>query len=164
MHVSAAAAVSCSHLPGYTVLCTLGCGTDTVPLALDANICSRHSKPGTCEGVVPPPDIMASCSASSYTMRCPLNRMSHSLRPPLGRMPTCTMQGTLSRVVLCGVYREGRPCHEALPPGEGHTELLLNKNICTKALMWTGLQGMARARSRVLKRSGSCNMTVLAAG
>ena len=34
-------------------------------------------------------DIMASCSASSYTMRSPLNWMSHSLRPPLGRMPIC---------------------------------------------------------------------------
>ena len=45
----------------------------------------------TCEGVVPAADIIASCSASSYTMRCSLNWMSHSLMPPLGRMPTCIM-------------------------------------------------------------------------
>ena len=43
----------------------------------------------TCEGVVPAADIIASCRASSYTMRCPLNWMSQSLKPPLGRMPTC---------------------------------------------------------------------------
>ena len=51
----------------------------------------QHDRRGTCEGVLPPVDIMASCSASSYTMRSPLNWMSHSLRPPLGRMPTCSV-------------------------------------------------------------------------
>ena len=59
---------------------------------MHAPLCSKQSETGTCDGVVPPPDIMASCRASSYNMRCPPKRMSHSLRPPLGRMPTCKVQ------------------------------------------------------------------------
>ena len=81
---------------------------------LQAHVAQKQAaQQRTCEGVVPPPDIMASCSASSYTMRCPPNLMSHSLRPPLGRIPTCTgsqkCSGRFSRwPVLCILLSQGK--------------------------------------------------------
>jgi hypothetical protein len=42
-----------------------------------------------CDGVAPDALTSASCSASSYTMRSPPKRTSHSRSPLAGRLPTC---------------------------------------------------------------------------